>query len=304
MPFFDRFAVFNASGPHCTTLEELERIAESDADYVVMKSCTLEPREGNPSPRYFAFEGGSINSMGLPNLGYEKYIEFSHTLTEKYNKPVIASIVGMKPEDFPTIVEAFESRGAAKALEINLSCPNVVGKPQIAYDFDDSRDILEKVCKYKKNTAFGVKLPPYFDFAHYESMAAVLRDFPIDFITCVNSVGNTLVLDHVSHRPVIKPKGGFGGLGGAIIKPVALANARKFYELLGDKIQIVGCGGIVNGVDAYEYSLCGASAIQIGTEYDREGNSVFGRVKKEANEYAKKQGWESIESAKGKLEVL
>lgn len=60
----------------------------------------------------------------------------------------------MKPDDFPMIVEAFESRGAAKALEINLSCPNVVGKPQIAYDFEDTREILEKVCKYKKNTAF------------------------------------------------------------------------------------------------------------------------------------------------------
>ncbi len=304
MPFFTKFAVFNASGPHCTTLEELERIAQSEADYVVMKSCTLEPREGNPEPRYHAFEGGSINSMGLPNLGYEKYIEFSHILTTKYGKPIIASIVGMKPEDFPTIVEAFESRGAAKALEINLSCPNVVGKAQIGYDFSDSRDILEKVCKYKKNTAFGVKLPPYFDFAHYEAMAAVLRDFPIDFITCVNSVGNTLVLDPVTNRPVIKPKGGFGGLGGAMIKPIALANVRKFYELLGDTIQVVGCGGIVNGIDAYEYSLCGASAVQIGTEYDREGNSVFGRVKAEANEYAMTQGWGSIEEAKGKLEVL
>lgn len=304
MPFFQNFAVFNASGPHCTTLEELERIAQSDADYVVMKSCTLEPREGNPSPRYWSFANGSINSMWLPNLGYEKYIEFSHILKEKYGKWVIASIVGMKPEDFPTIVEAFEARSACVALEINLSCPNVVGKPQIGYDFDDSRDILEKVCKYKKNTAFGIKLPPYFDFAHYEGMAAVLRDFPIDFITCVNSVGNTLILDPVTHRPVIKPKGGFGGLGGAIIKPVALANARKFYELLGDQIQVVWCGWVVWGVDAYEYSLCGASAVQIATEYDREGNSVFGRVRTEANEYAKKQGYGSIEEAKGKLEVL
>lgn len=56
----------------------------------------------------------------------------------------------MKPEDFPTIVEAFESRGAAKALEINLSCPNVVGKPQIAYDFDDTREILKKSASIRK----------------------------------------------------------------------------------------------------------------------------------------------------------
>lgn len=63
MAFFSEFAVMNASGPSCTTLEELETIAQSDADYIVMKSCTLEPREGNPSPRYQAFEGGSINSM-------------------------------------------------------------------------------------------------------------------------------------------------------------------------------------------------------------------------------------------------
>ena len=54
-----------------------------------------------------------------------------------------------------------------------------------------------------------------------------------------------------------------------MIKPIALANARKFYELVGHQIQIVGCGGVVDGVDAYEYSLCGASAVQIATEYDR-----------------------------------
>lgn len=304
MPFFDTFAIMNASGPHCTTLEELELIAQSDADYVIMKSCTLEPREGNPEPRYHAFENGSINSMWLPNLGYEKYIEFSHILSEKYHKPIIASIVGMKPEDFPTIVEAFELRSKVQALEINLSCPNVVGKPQIGYDFDDSRTILEKVCKFKKNTAFGIKLPPYFDFAHYEAMAKILLDFPIDFITCVNSVGNTLVLDPVNHKPVIKPKGWFGGLWGSIIKPVALANTRKFYELIGDKIQVVGCGGIVNGIDAYEYSLCGASAIQIATEFDRVGPSIFWKIQSEAREYAQSQGWENIEAAKGKLEVL
>ena len=60
----------------------------------------------------------------------------------------------------------------------------------------------------------------------------------------------------------------------------------------------------MNGIDAYEYSLCGASAVQIATEYDRVWSRIFGTVKKEADDYAKSQGWESIEAAKGKLEVL
>lgn len=302
--FFPRFSVFNASGPLCTTLKELENIARSEADYIMMKSCTIEPREGNADPRYRLFANGSINSMGLPNLGYRKYIEFSHILREKHGKPVIASIVGLVPDDFPVLVEAFEKEGAASALEINLSCPNVVGKPQIGYDFEASRSILEKVCAFKNNTAFGVKLPPYFDFVHYDAMAKILLDFPIDFVTTVNSVGNTLILDPETHRPMIKPKDGFGGLGGSIIKPVALANARRFYELIGDKIQIVGCGGVVNGVDAYEYSLCGASAVQIATEYDRVGPNIFSQVKQEAETYAESQGWASIDEARGKLEVL
>ena len=45
MPFFKDFSVMNASGPHCTTLEELEAIGASEADCIVTKSCSLEPRE-------------------------------------------------------------------------------------------------------------------------------------------------------------------------------------------------------------------------------------------------------------------
>ncbi len=206
MSFFQKFAVMNASGPLCTTLEELEKIATSESDYVVMKSATLEPREGNEEPRYYVFPGGSINSMGLPNLGYQKYIKFSHILAEKYSKPIIGSLIAMNPEDFPVMVEAFELHSACVAIEINLSCPNVIGKAQVGYDFDDTRDVLEKVCRYKNRLAFGVKLPPYFDFAYYEMMVKVLLDFPIDFITCINTVGNTLILDPIHHKPVLKPK--------------------------------------------------------------------------------------------------
>ena len=75
--------VFNTAGPADVTLKELEVIGKSKSSAITMKSCTLELRKGNPEPRYADLEFGSINSMGLPNLGYKAYIKFSKILKEK-----------------------------------------------------------------------------------------------------------------------------------------------------------------------------------------------------------------------------
>jgi len=55
--------LINASGARCVTREELEALGRSRAGAVVTKSMTLEPRQGNPEPRYYGFPSGSINSM-------------------------------------------------------------------------------------------------------------------------------------------------------------------------------------------------------------------------------------------------
>lgn len=201
--------IFNASGPACTTREELEVIENSHSGGVTMKSCSPEAREGNPSPRYIEVELGSINSMGLPNHGYKKYLEYAQTLKQKYpEKPIIASIVGFCPDDFLLLVEAFQRSPYVDVLEINLSCPNVVGKAQIAYDFDTTEALLQKIfALFDGKKPIGFKLPPYFDPAHTQMMAEILRKYPVDFITCINSVGNTLIIDPETESPLIKPKG-------------------------------------------------------------------------------------------------
>ena len=65
--------LMNAAGALCVTEDELRRLGRSHAGAIVTKSMTVEPRTGNPDPRYYGFPGGSINSMGLPNLGYSAY---------------------------------------------------------------------------------------------------------------------------------------------------------------------------------------------------------------------------------------
>lgn len=293
--------IMNASGPLDTTLDELADIAISAAGGVVMKSCTIEAREGNPSPRYMDIEWGSINSMGLPNLGYKYYNEIVPKL-KPYGKPLIASIAGVASEEYKKIVEAFNSSNV-DILEINLSCPNVVGKPQIGYDFEMSEEIMNVVGDVSEKP-WGVKLPPYFDFIHFEEMATILNNTKISFIVSINSIGNALFIDWNSEKVVIKPKGGFGGLGGKYIKPTALANVRKFHELLNKKIKIVGVGGIYTGIDAFEFILSGATLLQLGTSFSQEGPPIFERITKELCQIMGKKGYTTLDDFRGKLKVI
>lgn len=294
--------VFNASGPNDVTLEELKIIGASGASAIMMKSCTMEPRKGNEEPRYADLPLGSINSMGLPNLGYKEYLAFIGRLKKEFGKTIVASVAGLAPGDLSQLVSAF-MESDVDLIELNLSCPNLKGKPQVAYDFELTDTLLAEVTKTLKKP-LGVKLPAYFDPVHWEQMGAILKKYPLSFLTCINGIGNSLVVNPDTETTVIRPKGGFGGLGGQYAKPVALANVRAFSQLLGDKMSIIGVGGVITGMDAFEFLLCGADAVQVGTQFMKEGPECFSRIDQELSEILQRKGYKSIAEAKGKLQVL
>lgn len=293
----------NASGVHCMTIENLQELEKSDAGAYITKSCTLEKREGNPSPRYVDLALGSINSMGLPNLGFDYYLDYVLEVQQNQDKPTFFSIAGMSPEENLEMLDRIQKSAFSGITELNLSCPNVPGKPQLAYDFQATEQLLEKVFAFFKKP-LGVKLPPYFDLAHFDQMADILNKFPLTYVNSVNSVGNALYIDTEEEAVVIKPKNGFGGLGGQYIKPTALANVRAFYTRLKPEIQIIGTGGIETGQDAFEHLLCGASMLQIGTALHKEGPEIFPRIIRELQEIMDKKGYQSIDEFRGKLKSL
>src|SRR6188508_2517754 len=182
----------NASGAHCVTRDELFALGRSRAGAIVTKSMTVEPRVGNPEPRYYSFPGGSINSMGLPNLGYRAYAELIPDL-KQFGKPVIASVAGLCEDDFPAIARAINEAGP-DLIEVNLSCPNIPGKPQIGYDAEASERLMKRV-RPLITVPMGVKLPPYFDPAHHQLMGDVISRCGVDFLNLINSVGNGLVVN-------------------------------------------------------------------------------------------------------------
>lgn len=298
--------LMNASGVHCMTTQELDELAHSEAGAFITKSCTINERKGNPEPRYFDVPLGSINSMGLPNLGFSYYLEYAlayEKVQENQNQPLFFSIAGMSVQENLELLEKIEKSGFNGITELNLSCPNVPGKPQLAYDFEATYETLKEVFSIFSKP-LGIKLPPYFDFAHFDQMADILNQFPLTYVNAINSVGNGLYIDTEQEAVVIKPKEGFGGIGGEYIKPTALANVRAFYTRLKPEIQIIGTGGIRTGQDAFEHLLCGASMLQIGTELHKEGPEIFSRIIKELTQIMSEKGYTSIDEFKGKLRTI
>lgn len=284
------------------TKEELEAVEQSEAGSFVTKTGTLEPRTGNPEPRYYDTALGSINSMGLPNLGYNYYLDYVTELQNTPNsKPHFLSLVGLTLEETHHILKIVEASDYKGLVEVNLSCPNVPGKPQIAYDFETTDQILSDIFSYYTKP-LGVKLPPYFDIVHFDQAASIFNKYPLSFINSINSIGNALIIEDES--VVIKPKNGFGGLGGDYIKPTALANVHAFYQRLNPSIKIIGTGGIKTGRDAFEHILCGASMVQVGTALYQEGPEIFTRLTKELKEIMVEKGYNSLEDFRGKLHYI
>lgn len=291
----------NASGVHCQTyhdLDELMRTAPMGG--VVTKSSTVHPRPGNVAPRYYQMPAGSINSMGLPNHGFAYYLKYA---LQKHQKPVIFSIAGITPAEDLKMLKALQDSNYRGLTELNVSCPNVKGKPQLAYDIKALAALLAKVFTFYKKP-LGLKLPPFLDLAQMEEMALLLNQFPLTHVNLVNSVGNAMWVDVKHECTVIHPKHGFGGMGGKQILPIALANVRAFRQYLNPQISVIGTGGITTGKNVFAHILCGAEMVSVGTQLETEGPALFQRLTQELTQIMKAKGYHKLSDFRGKLKVL
>ena len=300
--------IMNASGALCRTFDELTNLNNSESCAVVSKSCTMDFRKGNPYPRWFTGDGFSINSMGLPNSGYKEYNIIADNISKK--KPYIMSVAGMSMNEGLEILQNIEMK-ENMMIEINMSCPNLPGKPQIGYDFQMVDDYLEKIqdiLNSKKSFAaviiWGIKLPPYFDQVHFEQMSNIIKKYDLHFVTCINSIGNGLVVNTEKEMTVIHPKDGLGGIGGRYIKPTALANVHLFRKLLPERIHVIGCGGVESGEDVFQHILVGATCVQVGTTLVNEGVCCFDRINRELIKLMKDKNYKKLSDFRNKLRLV
>lgn len=276
----------NASGCYSSTIEQIMALDNMQScGAIVSKSCTIDPQNGNPTPRLYYDEDICINSMGLPNYGHSYYSNI------KTNKLYIQSVYPHNVDDIDILLNT-----NTNFIEINLSCPNVSSK----HKFENYEMYFDKIKQNRKDKIIGIKMAPIFDYNDYGIMGNLLLKYDINFITCCNSIPNCLVVDYNLEQTVIKPNNGLGGMS---FKGVSLSNVYNFYKILNDKIDIIGCGGINNGRDVIDYILCGAKCIQLGNILLRKGKDVFNKIENEIYDILHKKGYNDIGDIYGKIKV-
>ena len=262
---------------------------------IITKSVTRHPREGNQPPRIAETRSGMLNSIGLANLGVEKYCNEIIPFLNELQTKVIINIAGSAMKDYLETMEMLESKnGKHVGYEINISCPNV---KEGGIEFGVNCEMTEQLTiEMRKRTdkLIIMKLSP--NVTRIEDIAQAAESGGADAVSAINTVVG-MAIDLKTRKPKLNTT--FGGLSGPAIKPIAIANVHKVFKAV--NIPIIGIGGIATAKDVVEFLLAGATMVQIGTmNYQNPNLGV--QLKKELSEYYSQNGIEKAEDLIGKVE--
>lgn len=320
----------NSANPWATTLEDLKALYDCPYTGAVTTRTSLYTGFGHdPSKHQFTLfdaathnseqdqdklsghENASLNTLGYSPLTLETYLDFIRTIAAtssplRPGKGFLVSVTG-SPGDVVQCYKLIATTQAqvpfALAMEINLSCPNIPGKPPPAYD---EKALSQYLVDLEEATSapdlpripYGLKTPPYTHATEYQQLVSALEAAaarcggvcPVSFITATNTLGSCLVLadpeaasSSSSAVPAL-PDAGIGGMAGAPLHPLALGNVRTIRRLLDEKgaalghVQIVGVGGVLDAAGFRRMRAVGAEFVGVGTGLGIKGVSVFEEI--------------------------
>ncbi|KAI0540510.1 hypothetical protein GGR58DRAFT_460754 [Xylaria digitata] len=322
--------LFNSANPWATTLEHLRDLyACASTGAVTTRTALL--RHGFPHDdtvhRFRFFEAGthrvvdggvgdaSLNTLGYSPIPLDEYLGFIRKIDEEWEgrregegegaskrrKPFIVSVTGSPDEVaecYRRIALCVWDVSMPLAMEVNLSCPNIPGKPPPAYDAEALKAYVRAVAPRAAGLAgaaavpWGLKTPPYTHAGQFEMFVSALKECagdggvaPLSFVTATNTLGSCLLFDG-DDDGVGAPALGPGGVAGAPLHPLALGNVAALRRLLDDApqtrhVQVLGIGGVADAAGYRRMRRVGADAVGVGTALGIKGLQVFKEIEEE-----------------------
>ena len=277
-------------GDDCRDLADVSRLGG-----IITKSLSLKPRDGNPPPRIVETPGGMLNSIGLANIGVARFVAEKLPFLRTVNTAVIANIAASTIDEYAAVMEILEAQEGVDGYEINVSCPNV---REGGLNFGTVPAMTAAITRRLRGLTrkpLIMKLTP--NVTHIAEFARAVEAEGADAVSVINTfIG--MAVDHRTRKPILSTV--TGGLSGPAIKPLALA---KVYEVVrAVHIPVIGIGGIVTAVDAIEFLIVGAVAVQVGTANFIDPAAGM-KIAEGIERYCEEQGISDVGSLVGSLDA-
>lgn len=270
-------------------------------------SVTLSERKGNERPWFFRLPKTEsiVVHAGLANKGIVNIAPGIKKNSRKVKQTplfISVAVVAKNPKetnqdaiiDARSTVDYILQRGLAQAIEINISCPNAgdcqpFSGPELLDELLVALDTLER------NVPFFVKMPVCSTAREFDALLGVIVRHNIQGVTISNLVKDRKLVKLKDELPEdIK-----GGLSGAPVRAISTALITRAYSKYGDRLTIIGVGGIFSAEHAYEKIRAGASLVAMITGVIFEGPQVVGRINRELLSLMAADGFGSISEAVG-----
>lgn len=253
-----RNPVMTASGTFGYGTEFTDFMPMSALGAYIIKGTTLEPRQGNPYPRMAETPSGMLNAVGLQNKGVDYLIEHIYPEIKNYDSNLVVNVSGSKPEDYAEVARRLAPLAGVKAIEINISCPNVKQGGMAFGTTCAGAAAVTKAVREAWPRTMIVKLSP--NVTDITEIARAAEAEGADAVSLINTMMG-MAVDVERRKPCLSTV--TGGLSGPAVRPVAVRMVWQTAKAV--RIPVVGLGGICNGRDAIEFMLAGARAVEVGT---------------------------------------
>jgi len=267
--------------------------------FVEVGTITPKPQYGNPKPRVFRLEEDEalINRLGFNNAGSD---EISLRIKKEIKKGFLGINIGPNKdtqnriEDYLICFRKFHMLG--DYITINISSPNT----ENLRDFHNENELntlinelKEEKEKLNSKIPIAIKVSPDLNEAQIDIVAKILLDKKIEIIIISNtSDKNRENLNNINKLEK-------GGLSGKPIQELSNKTIFKFHKILGNKIKIIGVGGVDTGQAAYEKIISGASLVQLYTGMVYRGPGIASKISSELIDILKNKGFKNVSEAIG-----
>lgn len=268
-------------------------------------TVTHNAYEGNPKPRLMRLKKskGIVVWYGLKNIGATKIMaklaqRKTHDIPVsisigKTNQPYTKDLDAGIKDYVDGLIDVMNS-DQGDFYTLNISCPNTFGGEPFTTPERLER-LLEAWFAVRPSKPTFVKMPINPTWEEFKKLLDVTVKFPIAGVI----IGN---LNKDRSDSAIKdsiPSEVKGSVSGLPTKQLCNNLIRQTYAEYGDKLTIIGVGGVFSAEDAYEKIKLGASLVQLITGMIFEGPGVTKKINQGLVRLMKADGYINISQAVG-----